>query len=388
MNRKQRRAMGKSPSPPPRQAAATADPAQSHAQAIEAFQAGRADFAAELLAQAIAAGGATPDLHYNRGIVLKALNRLPEAAASYERAVALKPDYADAHNNLGNVWKELGEKDKARASFERALQARPGNADTHYNLGILCSQAGEQEAALRHFRECLAHDPDDSRGVALLLAQLGEGDLPEGSPAAQMQKIYDVRARFWDGESRYFGHVLVADALRDHAGAADLDIVDLGCGTGLVGERVRPLARRLEGVDLSAAMLAKARAKNIYDRLEQTDLLSYLSAQSDSSDALLAAATLIHFGNLLPLFRAAALCLRPQGLFIFTLFPHEANDGDFAVAASDRLAQSGCFRHGMGYVDRLAGETGFSVVELKKVLHEHDQDGRPVPGLLAVLRRE
>jgi predicted TPR repeat methyltransferase len=388
MNRKQRRATGKSQHAAPSRAAATLDPVQLHARAIEAFQAGRADLAADLFAQAIAAGGATPDLHYNRGIVLKALNRLPEAAASYERAIALKPGYADAHNNLGNVWRELGESDKARASFERALQLRPENAHTHYNLGILCSQTGQREAATHHFRQCLAYDPGDSRGVALLLSQLGERDAPQRSSPAHMQKIYDVRARFWDREASYFGHLRVAQALRDHAGAAALDIVDLGCGTGLVGELVRPLARRLEGVDLSAAMLEKARAKNIYDRLEQTDLLSYLCAQPDSSDALLAAATLIHFGNLRPLFQAAFRCLRPQGLFIFTLFPNDADETDFAVADSDRLAQSGCFRHGKGYVERLAAETGFSVVALTEVVHEHDLDGRPVPGLLAVLRRE
>jgi predicted TPR repeat methyltransferase len=167
-----------------------------------------------------------------------------------------------------------------------------------------------------------------------------------------------------------------------------LDILDMGCGTGLVGGLVRGLAGRLDGVDLSAAMLDRARAKEIYDRLEQAELLSFLIAHPDSYDALLAAATLIHFGNLGPLFQAAARSLRRQGLFIFTLFPHEADNADFAVAASDRLAQSGCFRHGTGYVERLAADNGFAILLFKTVLHEHDQDGKPVPGLLAVLRRE
>jgi predicted TPR repeat methyltransferase len=388
MNRKQRRALGKAPPPPASQTADGTDPRELHARGIEAFQAGRAEIAAALIAQAIAADGAKPDLHYNLAIVLKAQGRLPEAAASYERAIALKPDYADAHNNLGNIWNELGERGKARASFERALQARPGNADTHYNLGVLCSQAGEYAAAAHHFRESLAHDPGDSRGIAILLAQMGKGDLPERSSMAQMQKIYDVRARFWDQESTYFGHALVAEALRDHAGATKLDILDIGCGTGLVGELVRLLARRLDGVDLSAAMLEKAHAKDIYDSLEQTDLLSFLTTHSGRYDAIVAAATLIHFGNLEPLFRAAAQCLRKQGLFVFTLFPNDADQAGFAVAASDRLAQSGCFRHGAGYVERLAADNGFAVAALNTVLHEHDQDGKPVPGLLVVLRRE
>ena len=53
--------------------------------------------------------------------------------------------------------------------------------------------------------------------------------------------------------------------------------------------------------------------------------------------AILAAAVLIHFGNLRPLVEAAARSLRAQGLFVFTLFPGEAGH-DYAVAASGPLA--------------------------------------------------
>jgi hypothetical protein len=38
-------------------------------------------------------------------------------------------------------------------------------------------------------------------------------------------------------------------------------------------------------------------------------------------------------------------------------------------------------------VERLAVENGLSVQMLKQVVHEHDQDDNPIPGLLVVLRR-
>jgi predicted TPR repeat methyltransferase len=132
-------------------------------------------------------------------------------------------------------------------------------------------------------------------------------------------------------------------------------------------------------------MLEKARAKTIYDGLDQSDIVSVLSARPGSYDAILAAATLIHFGDLHAVLQAAAGSLRDKGLFIFTLFSND--DADFAVAASDRLAQSGCYAHSAGYVERLAPETGFSVLTLRDAVHEHDTDGNPVPGLVAVLRR-
>jgi predicted TPR repeat methyltransferase len=363
------------------------DPIALHAAGVQAFRAGDLATAASLIGEAIAADGRVPAFHYNLAIVLKAGNKLLEAAASYQRAIALKPDYADAHNNLGNIWKDLGETDKARASFEQALRYRPDNANTHYNLGLLCSEAGAREEAARHYTHCLECDPEDSRGARILLAHLGQGTTPDRTSRAQLEKIYEVRSRFWDGENTYFAHVLAANALKSHTGRGNLDILDLGCGTGLVGALVRPLARQLDGVDISPAMLEKARAKGVYDRLEQADILAFLSKHTDKYDAITAAATLIHCGDLRAIFQAAAECLREDALFVFTLFLNETGGTDFAVASSDRLAQSGCFSHTPGYVERLAGENGFAVRLLDRVVHEHDQDGNPVFGLLAVLQR-
>ncbi len=387
MNRKQRRSGVKAQSAGGKR---HDDPMDLHAAGIEAFRAGRLDLAAGLIAQAITADARKPDFHYNLAIVLKAQGKLEAAAASYQRAIALKPDYADAHNNLGNIWKMLGQRDKALASFAAALEHRPGNADTLYSLGILCDEAGNREAAARHFHTCLEQDPEDSRGVRMLLARLGLEAVPERTSQAQLQKIYDVRSRFWDGEPAYFVPGLVATALTQHAARDRLDVLDLGCGTGLVGALVRPLihcgAGKLDGIDLSAAMLEKAKAKGLYDRLEQADLVPFLSTCRERYDAILAAAVLIHFGDLKPALQAAALALRGNGLFIFTLFSH-ADEAGFAVAASERLAQSGCYSHSAGYVERLALESGFAVRSLEKVVHEHDQDGNPVPGLLVVLQQ-
>ena len=49
-------------------------------------------------------------------------------------------------------------------------------------------------------------------------------------------------------------------------GREQLAILDLGCGTGLAGAVFKPLAARLDGIDLSPAMIEKARARGIYDR--------------------------------------------------------------------------------------------------------------------------
>lgn len=380
MNRKQRRAQGKPKLPQP------ADPVALYEAGIEAYRAGEMARAADLIGQAIAVSPPVADLHYNLAIVLKAIGRLDQAAMQYERAIALKPDHVNAHNNLGNVWRTLGHFDKARASFAQALQLRPGNAATHYSLGILACELGAPAEAEQHLRRCLECDPDDAHGARILLAHLGAADAPQQTPAAHLLSLYDTRATSWDREANYFAPGLVAQAFARHAPPALPDVLDIGCGTGLVGALVRASARQLDGVDLSAAMLERAKAKAVYDRLFEADLASFMARHPAGYDAILAAACLIHFGDLAPLVAAAAGCLRPQGLFVFTLFAGE--DGkDHDVGATIRLAQSGCYRHSAAYVRRLAAEAGFSVLELEKVVHEHDHDDRPVAGLLAVLRR-
>jgi predicted TPR repeat methyltransferase len=385
MNRKQRRADGKSGKPAPR--LERDDPVDLHSLGVQAFREGRHGMAVELIAKAIALDGQVASFHYNLAIVLKAQGRLTEAAASYQRALTLKPDYVEAHNNLGNVWKALGERGKAQASFARALELRPGYAEAHYNLGVLFGEGGDRQQAAAHLQACLVQDPGDTRGVRMLLAHLGLEAAPARTPEAHLIALYDQRSRSWDSDRSYHGHEMVAQALRAHAPDRKLDILDAGCGTGLAGALVRDLAQQLDGVDLSPAMLEQALGKQIYDRLQQDDMIAFLCAHPDCYDAIIGAATLIHFGDLRAVFEAAARALRDGGIFVFTLFSSEAETVDFAAAAHFDLARHGCYGHRAGYVERLAKETGFTTELLEKVVHERDLNDQPVPGLLAVLRR-
>ena len=44
-------------------------------------------------------------------------------------------------------------------------------------------------------------------------------------------------------------------------------VLDLGCGTGLVGEKIRNNCERLEGIDLSQKMVELAVRKQVYDKV-------------------------------------------------------------------------------------------------------------------------
>jgi tetratricopeptide (TPR) repeat protein len=63
-------------------------------------------------------------IHFNRGVALDHLERLPEAMASYEKSLALDPMLADAHYNLGRLQELIGDQRGALRHFNayRRLQ--------------------------------------------------------------------------------------------------------------------------------------------------------------------------------------------------------------------------------------------------------------------------
>jgi predicted TPR repeat methyltransferase len=138
-------------------------------------------------------------------------------------------------------------------------------------------------------------------------------------------------------------------------------------------------------------MLEKARQKNIYDQIYLGDLVSFMESHPNMYDAITCAATLIHFGDLLPVFDAAAVSLRDDGLFVFTLFlnNNESNDNEVVVAQEGNLAGSGCFAHGSNHVRRLAESAGFMIDVLESEIHEYHgpQKTIPIMGLIVALRR-
>lgn len=61
----------------------------------------------------------------NRGVVLEALGRFPEAVADYRAVLAVAPDDPAAWNNLGNATAGLGDYKAAAEYYGKAAQLAP-----------------------------------------------------------------------------------------------------------------------------------------------------------------------------------------------------------------------------------------------------------------------
>ncbi len=124
-----------------------------------AHETGHSAAGIQWLDKAIGLDPSIPEYHNNRGIVLRALGRLPEALRSYQQALALRPSYPDAHYNLGNALQDQGNSIQAIDSYRQALRFGTDRADIHYNLGVACQSIDRHTEAVAHYRQVLASQP-------------------------------------------------------------------------------------------------------------------------------------------------------------------------------------------------------------------------------------
>ncbi|MBF0439406.1 MAG: tetratricopeptide repeat protein [Magnetococcales bacterium] len=324
------------------------------------------------------------------GITYKELGCFTEAETYYRRVLVLSPRQADAHHNLGNVLKELGRLEESVACYQQAIQIKPDWAMARKHLGDVLRTLNRTDEAIKCYRQALALDPQDSLGLSFALAALGCAALPSRASQDQLERIYAKRARYWDhiADDRYRGADLVAKALKSQLSSPVATMLDAGCGTGMVGVLLRDLTTRLDGIDLSVDMLDKAREKGIYDALHQGDLETFMTEHPATYDAIVCAATLIHFGDLTSVFSACAKALRVGGYFVFTVFLHEADPEGSAVVVNplEGFERGGCYAHGKGHVTQAALAAGLAVMQLQTELHEYVHD-KAVHALVGVLCR-
>jgi predicted TPR repeat methyltransferase len=204
---------------------------------------------------------------------------------------------------------------------------------------------------------------------------------PSQVPNAGVATLFDKYAERFDEhlveKLQYHVPEMIAAAVAPAVPDRPLEVLDLGCGTGLCGPLLRPMAIRLCGIDLSPVMIEKARARNIYDQLEVGDMVAALRASPRLFDLLVAADVLIYLGDLTPTFEAAATALRPGGVFAYTV---EAGEGE-----RYQLQKIGRFNHSPAYLHRLAEMFGFEEVSFDEIAVRTENE-KPVRGFLVVLR--
>lgn len=308
----------------------------------------------------------------------------PQAALdAADQVLAAEPDNTDAWLHRANALLELGRSELALPAFERLLALNPGFAPAWCARGDILREMGRVGEAEQAYRQALAHG-GDAELIGYYLAALGTQQSPATSPRVYVEALFDAYAQQFEQHVvqalHYRAHEVLTRALPGlHAGRF-ASALDLGCGTGLCGPLVKPLADRLVGVDLSARMIEQARSRGVYDQLVHADITEHLQHSTEHHDLVLAADVFIYIGDLSPVFAAVSAAMLQGGLFCFSTEVASREARGFELLPSLRYA------HAETYLRGLAEQHGFDVLKLSREPIREDQR-QSIDGVFAYLVR-
>ena len=111
----------------------------------------------------------------------------------------------------------------------------------------------------------------------------------------------------------------IAKYFNKYSNKNDTPILDVGAGTGLVGECLKSTSKEIDALDISPEMLEIARLKNCYSKIIEADVTKRLSISDNYYGAIVSAGTFTH-GHVGPsAFDELVRIAQPGGLFIFTI---------------------------------------------------------------------
>jgi len=318
------------------------------------------------------------DAWNNLGVAYRETGNQDDAIACFRKAVAFAPGMAEAWNNLGVAQDELDLTEKALDSYKKSIETDPDYASAHVNIGICLQKAEQFKKAEAHYNKVLELQPDN-KVATFMLQSLGLLETPDAAPVEHVRNIFDRCAENFETilvkDLEYKTPERLFDLVRPHL-TEKINVLDLGCGTGLGAQFYLPFAKHLTGVDVSSKMLEKAAEKKIYSHLEVFDILQEWHFPQ-KFDLIYSSDVFVYFGNLDTIIRSASTSLVNGGIIAFSVELLETSSQNY------QLFPSGRYAHSQRYIENCLERHGFQLVEKNKA-DIRKQSGKHVKGLLIV----
>lgn len=179
-----------------------------------------------------------------------------------------------------------------------------------------------------------------------------------------MQDHFEEKSKVWDqGSIRVDSAKKIADSINEKIELTkDMEILDFGVGTGLLGFDIAKKVKKVYGVDTSLSMLEKLKTKNTpklsIDTYHQ-DIIS--SPLEKSFDGLVSSMTLHHVENLKAFFETIYKNVKDNGFI--AIADLQSEDGSFH---SDN---TGVFHFGFDKEElcKIVSDAGFTKIDFQTI---------------------
>lgn len=211
-----------------------------------------------------------------RGLAVNLANAQADHAAAeahLRTAFAQKQDIPGIKTMIGNALRYQSKFDQAATWLAEAVAINPDDVDALHGLAMVAYLRDDLATAQRHLAAALKHRPTDAG--YLYMDAVFRGETPAQPPEAMTRGLFDPYANRFDthlvGALKYRVPQKVAAAILAQFPDRKLNILDLGCGTGLLGAALGPIDGFFVGVDLSRPMLDEAAKHKLYARFHQVN---------------------------------------------------------------------------------------------------------------------
>jgi predicted TPR repeat methyltransferase len=343
---------------------------------------GHSQDAMTVAAQAVQQSEGTTDraeLLVNAATLARQLGQYEQSLPWLRMALDLKPEDGAIRYKIARVLMETGNVLDAIGILDELLAAQPTLAPLLIARMEANLAAGKTEQAFLDAQALQATDPaNEVYGVYIAVAR---GETPHQLPESLIRQLFAADADKFDQQMVVQNHYKlprdVAKMIHTWHPDKTVDVLDLGCGTGLLGVCLRPIQGVLVGVDLSGEMIAQAQQHQVYDSFHQVNLLDALVATpADLYHVITALDVLNYVGELDSVMAGAFRILLPGGRFVFSCELDTQDSSDFKLHNTYR------YTHRQSYVENLLQEAGYTDITLDKIVIRLEA-GVPVPGLLA-----
>ncbi|MFK5950147.1 MAG: tetratricopeptide repeat protein [Methylococcales bacterium] len=308
----------------------------------------------------------------------------PNAGNMFMHITRLSPDRVRAWVSLAFIFDKLNNYEEAIKCCQKALLLKADSEKAHNILAFSLLKSGRHEKAKLAMEKLISLFPD-SVEAKYILAAFSKDKQPEKSPEDYIKGVFDNYADNFENNLintlKYNVPELLNNSLRKSLPeeSPKLRIVDLGCGTGLMGEKLKDVSSHMTGVDLSEKMLARAEEKRIYDSLINEDVLKAISEDNDNYDLIVATDVFIYIGDLSAMFEKIYKSMRKGGLFGFSIELTDCRSG-YLLQHTGRYAQS------IEYINELAMKNQFIICLSEKIVVRLEQE-KPIEGYIFILKK-
>ncbi|PJI96652.1 putative TPR repeat methyltransferase [Acidovorax sp. 69] len=347
-------------------------------------------------------------------LLLARQNQFQEAVETAEKVATLEPENLLVLAGVIDIAHRAGHTEMAIRHLRRGLELVPGDVALRRLLARDLSEQGQHDASLTLWSALVDENPTDSQSLvghvqASIAAgkpadahknaatlqelapedavyhyyvQLTRGDTPTQQPAELTRPLFDGMAEFYDTHMvrslKYQLPKQVADKIIARYPDKKLNVLDLGCGTGLLGVCLGRLDGALIGVDLSMKMIEQAARHNVYDRFHTVNLHDALRETPDGLYQVITALDVfIYAGDLTQAIPNAFRVLAPGGTLIFSCETASETGSDLALLPTGRYA------HKRSHVEALCKAAGFDTVNVEEAVLRHENH-QPVNGFVVM----